>query len=417
MTDLSKVKCLVIDSGLFVPIGEKLAETYSHVYYAMGHRESFPTSHAYMVGQGLENVETVLHYEDYIDRVDLIVFPDVYFGSLQNYLRQHDYRVWGSGLAEGLELNRWGLKETLKSVGLPVGQAWEIEGIDALRDFLDEHEEVYVKMSFFRGDLETFRSRNGAIVKDKLDELELALGPFASEVRFVVEEGIDDAIEVGFDGFCIDGEFPETASFGFEVKDAGLVGKVVTASEMPRPLRIANEKLAPALVGCRGFYSNELRVTKDGTPYIIDMTMRAGSPPSESYIELFTNWAEVIYEGAGGNLVDLIPAAKYSAQIILRSEWATKHYLPVYYPPGLERWVKLHAKLISAEGQVYVSPVSGAPEIGAVVAIGDSLEDTVGEVIERVEQVEALELDYDKHAMQACLELIEKCGDYDVEWD
>ena len=36
----------------------------------------------------------------------------------------------------------------------------------------------------------------------------------------IVEEAIDDAVEIGYDGYTIDGKYPQNAMWGIEIKDA-----------------------------------------------------------------------------------------------------------------------------------------------------------------------------------------------------
>src|SRR5208337_4770776 len=124
-----------------------------------------------------------------------------------------------------------------------------------------------------------------------LDDLASRLGPRQSSTIFIVEDPIE-GVEIGYDGACIDGGFPALARFGYEAKDAGYVGKVVDYEDLPAALREVNDKLGPAMavLGCRSFFSTEVRVGADRKPYLMDPAMRASSPPSEAYIELFRNW-------------------------------------------------------------------------------------------------------------------------------
>ena len=39
-----------------------------------------------------------------------------------------------------------------------------------------------------------------------------------------------------------------------------------------------------------GFYSNEIRYTEDKQSYYTDAAMRAGSPPSNTYMDMIDNW-------------------------------------------------------------------------------------------------------------------------------
>ncbi len=414
--DFSNQTVLVVDQGLYVHIAEKLAESFGRVlYYCNGWRAAFPLSARYNVGAGIEGVQRVSNPWEYVDAADLIVFPDTYFGGEQEYLRSQNKRVWGSGHADILELHRDELKTVMRGAGLPLGPYRVITGLEALRDCLKDNPGVYVKGSVFRGDVETFRNQNWVVTQPLLDDLASRLGPRQASTVFVVEDPID-GVEVGYDGACIDGQFPAVACFGYEAKDAGYIGKVVDYDDLPQALREVNRRLAPAMaaLGCRSFFSTEVRVGADRRPYLMDPALRAGSPPSEAYIELFSNWAEVIWAGAAGEIAELQPAARYAAEIILRSEWGRKHFLALDIPEPVRRFVKIHGHC-RLDGRDYAAPL-GIREIGAAIGIGDSLEDAVGAAIEHAEAVAGLELEFDRNALNAAMEAVEQGRQYGIEW-
>ncbi len=288
-------------------------------------------------------------------------------------------------------------------------------GIPELREYLKENPGVYVKGNVFRGDVETFRNKNWVVTQPLLDDLASRLGPRQSDTVFVVEDPIE-GVETGYDGACIDGRFPAVASFGYEAKDAGYVGKVVDYEDLPAALREVNARLASAMaaLGCRSFFSSEVRVGKDRKPYLMDPAMRAGSPPSEAYIELFSNWDEVIWNGAEGEVADLKPHAAYAAEIILRSEWAREHFLALDFPPALRPFIKIHGHC-RIDSRDYAAPL-GIREIGAAIGLGDSLEDAVGAALEHAESVEGLELEFDRNALNAAMESIEQGREFGIEW-
>lgn len=416
MMDFSHRTVLVIDQGLYVHIAEKLAETFGRVlYYCNGWRSAFPVSERFNVGAGIDGLERVANPWEYIDDSDLIVFPDTYFGGEQEYLRRQGKRVWGSGHAEILELHRDELKTVMKSAGLAVGPYQIITGIDDLRAYLKDNPGVYVKGNVFRGDVETFRNQNWVVTQPLLDDLASRLGPRQSSTVFVVEDPIE-GVETGYDGACIDGRFPGIASFGYEAKDAGYVGKVVDYDDLPAALREVNARLAPAMaaLGCRSFYSTEVRVGPDRKAYLMDPAMRAGSPPSEAYVELFANWDEVIWAGADGDVAELRPAAAYAAEIILRSEWAREHFLALDIAPSARRFIKIHGHC-RINGRDYAAPL-GIREIGAAIGLGDSLEEAVGAALEHAEAVDGLEMEFDRSALNAAMESVEQGREFGIEW-
>jgi hypothetical protein len=284
-----------------------------------------------------------------------------------------------------------------------------------------------VKGSVTRGDMETWHWENKHVSEPRLEFVARRLGPSGKRKEFLVERSIK-GVEFGYDGPCIDGHFGNTAMWGFESKDAGYLAQVCDFESLPELIRRPTLQLAPTMgeLGCRGFYSNEIRATTEdyelvdvgkeifipsGTPFLIDPCLRMGSPPSEAYIEMFNNWAEVIWAGANGEVVDLEPDEDdtYFAQIVLKSDWVTEddEYLPVRFPDEIRRWVKLHNYCI-VDGEVTVTPQQ-FPEFGSVIGIGSTREEAQKMAIANAEQVEALDIEFahdvfdtiDKHVNDA----------------
>ena len=146
----------------------------------------------------------------------------------------------------------------------------------------------------------------------------------------------------------------------------------------------------------------------------MDPAMRAGSPPSEAYIELFANWDEVIWAGAQGEVTELRPVAGYAAEIILRSEWAREHFLALDIPESIRRFVKIHGHC-RIEGRDYAAPL-GIREVGAAIGLGDSLEEAVGAALEHAEAVQGLELEFDRNALDAAMDAVEQGRQFGIDW-
>lgn len=413
MPDYSNKSVLVIDHGIFTCVAEKLAESFGKVYYYMPMTDAYPTSSKGMIGVGLKGVDAVYEMEDYLEKVDLIVYPDVYNGAQQEHLRSMGLNVWGSGRTDHFELDRWGTRSLLKGMGQPVADAELIEGLEALRLHLADADECYIKTSYYRGDFETFHHVKYDLTKPWLDNLAHILGPRQEVIQFIVEQPLD-GVEVGYDGYHVGGVFAPIASYGYEIKDAGFIGQTSTHSELPEALQVTTEMLSDHLKDVSANISNEVRVGSNGKFYLIDPCMRCASPPTESLLEVFGNWDEVMYEGARGNLVELTPKAKYFAQVVITSVWVEKNWLPVYVPPSIEKYVKLRNKVI-IDGQTYVSAL-GYPEFGSVVGMGDSLESAIKQCMINVEKVETLEMTYDHDVFEKAMDQIEEGKEYGIEW-
>jgi hypothetical protein len=376
MSDLSDKTIFIRDYGLFASWAQKFTQYFGRVLYYCPFKSAFPRSQQYVIGTGLDGVERVTNFWDHVDEADIFFFPDVYDGDLQVALRERGKPVWGSAKGEELELMRWQTKLFLKKdLHLPVQPVEQIIGVGELRAYLIDAENKYVKISLLRGDFETFHHQNYALSEPILDDIEQKLGPYKETKEFIVEDAIDDAIEVGYDGFTIDGQYPDPGMFGYEIKDVAYIGVVRPYGRLPKQVKEVNEKLAPVFsaYNYRGFWSSEIRVPQDGKPYLTDPCCRAGSPPSELYQEMFSNWGDIIWHGAQGDLVTPQPVGKYGVEVLIHSQWADQHWQAVYVEPEIRQWVKLR-NVCQVDDTLYVAPqVVGLPEIGAVVAVDDSL--------------------------------------------
>ena len=264
---------LIWDHGLFLDaLAVPLAKDFKRVLYYVPYENAYPRSNAPRIGEGIPGIERVLSPWPHYDEIDLWVFPDVYEGDLQEFLVSQGKRVWGCRKGEFLELDREASKEHSKKLGIDIGNYSVVKGLDALREHLKTHDDQYVKVSAFRGDTETFHAPNFKHAETQLDELEHNLGAKKKIIEFIVEDAINDAIEVGYDGYVIDGKFAKHAILGVEVKDKAYVGKTMNYERLPETAKDVNAKLAPTLkeYGYRGFISTELRCTKDGKAYLID---------------------------------------------------------------------------------------------------------------------------------------------------
>jgi phosphoribosylamine-glycine ligase len=175
---------------------------------------------------------------------------------------------------------------------------------------------------------------------------------------------------------------------------------------MPKPLRYVNEKLSELFeeLSYRGFWSSEVRVDLDGVPYLIDPCCRMASPPGELYLYLIENLAEVIWAGADGELVEPEFLYPYAAQLVLKSDWAQYGWQPIEFPEELRDHIKIHYLTIK-NGRCYFVPQQiPIPEIGAVVAGGDTQEEAIEKCIEIAEQVRGYDVKFEASALEKAAE-------------
>lgn len=416
MTDFKTKTCAFIDNGLFVGFAERYASQFKRMLYWSPWANAFPKSNALLVGEGFDNMERIRNFWDYVDEVDLWVFPDVYYSDVQEQLAKIGKRVWGARTGEDLELFREDTKRIIQKAGLPVAPWKHVVGLDALREHLKEHENQWVKVSTTRGDFETFHAPNYELIEPRLDELEWKLGAKKAIYEFVVEDGIDDAVEIGYDGWTIDGDYPSPVMTAYEIKDMGMIGTVVPYADLSDPVKLVNERLAPyfAKHGYRGFFASELRVGHDGKPFLIDPCCRLGTPSNELLQEFFTNWPEIWWNGAEGKLVTPEQAYKFGVVAMIHSSWSNANWQAISFPDEVRQWVKLrnHTRI---DGKDYVVPTEvGLPEIGGVVGLGDTIEDAIAHLKENASQIQGYQLEIKLDAIPTALDVVKRGEEFGI---
>ena len=411
MNDYKTKSVCVYDQGLFAGMALRLAEFFGKVYYYSPWQNPFPSSNPRLIGYGFDNIERTNHFFDIVDDVDLFVFPDVFDGDLQCHLDRLGKRVWGSRKGEELELYRPESKIAMENMGIAIGNYIVIRGLPQLRTYLKGHDNQWVKLSVTRGDFHTFHAKNYKIVEPRLDELEWKLGAKKYIMEFIVESSIDNAVEIGSDLYCIDGVYPNAGVCGIEIKDAAYLAAFKDYKDMPSQVTGVNDKLAPALQAYkyRNFISTEIRVTEDGTPYMLDLAARAGSPPSELFMNMFENFADIIWQGAGGVCIDPIPVAKFGVELMIHSEWAgDTNWQAVHFPDKLKDKITLK-NFARINGNHYVVPQNyPLPEIGSVIAMGNSLEEAIETIKEYAELIESYDLVLHPEALDEAQNEIDK---------
>lgn len=414
------MKALIHDSGLFSSFAEVLASSplFTEVLYFTPVHDQFPVSKKALIGAGLEKVKRVYRFWDHVEEADLIAFPDVGLADLQVFLRDTLQKpVWGSAEAEYLELERVGLKRLLPKIGLLTADYSILDGMDELEEHLKDtsHEDEFIKISRFRGDLETYHHHDWFRSESWFRELKHRIGPMAEIMEFLSEEKIE-GVEVGWDGYCVDGKFPSLAVLGYEAKDQAYIGQVMSQAEMPSKVTFINDRLSSTLAAlkCRSAMSTELRITSRGQVYLIDPCERLGSPPSECLLSLFSNWPEIVWAGSQGNLVEPKPVARFAAELMLSSPWVEENWLPIRIPPSSRPFVKLYNHCIIGDTD-WVVPTS-IHQIGAAIGLGSTMKDACEQAKEIAESLDAHELTYDPAAFDRLEETIEKGEKEGIRW-
>jgi hypothetical protein len=383
LKEASDVICCVVDAGLFLPVAHRLAKGFKKVYYHCPNFEGFPTINRCILGDGFDDIEMVEDLWSIKKDVDCFVFPDIQNSGLQLELESQGFPVWGSRRADSLEIYRQKFHRVLEKTGLPVPTFEVCKGWTELRDHLMEVEDKYIKISKYRGSLETTHWRSWSLDEGLLDVLAVRFGPAKELIPFLVFDAIETDLEIGSDTYTVDGKWPSLMLNGLEHKDKGYISAVTKKEDMPQPLLDVLEAFGPILgeYRCRNQWSTEVRV-KDDVGYFTDPTPRGGIPSTPSQLALWTNFPKIVWAGANGELIDPIPAAKYSAECMITAKSSKEQWPAVELPEELREWTAF-GNCCQIDGRlVFPADESHDNDIGWLIAIGD----TMGELIDKLKE-------------------------------
>ncbi len=391
-TDLSKMKCLVIDLGLFTESAVRIGRDVAECWYYIPHEDAFPEPFQVKVGEGLEGVERVVSPDDYIDKADFIFFPDMMFAGKVEWLKAHNYPVCGAGAAERLELDRWYAREVQRKAGLPTQDTYRVKGLTNLRTFTKQNKNFWVKIDVFRGLEETFFYTDEKDAEQTLDKLAHKLGPYKESITFILEERLPGK-EPGIDFITFDGELVLPTMIGFESKGVGIIEKVYRrAEDVPGPAMWVYEGFAPEFkkFKTRMFASLEFMIDEDQQPYVIDPSIRHAAPGCHAIqTELITNYTPVVHGLATGKKVRPVFSHKYAAAAAMEASCAEKDWVNISFPKELRQWIKLRMA-VKIKEDFYAVP--GFESVGCVIGFGNTVDEALKLVEERAEQIKGKRL-------------------------
>lgn len=387
--NLKNKTVLVFDYGEWIEVAIRLCREYGRVLYYCPFDDGLVKHNPYIIGRGISDVypnfERVDNYDDYYDDIDLWVFTSLYKSAFQERLRGEGKLVFGSGKGGDMELYRSKMKVLQQEIGLPINEYEECKGITVLRKYLKDKKNLWIKSDFFRGDNETWFFIDMELSSHVLDELESDLGANKEYEIFIVEKPINNAVEVAYDGFVVDGRYTRYCPVGVEIKNSSYVMKLVQYDLMPEPLKLVTDKLSIVFsaYGYRGSYGNEVRITNDGKGYLMDMTCRQSQPPTSIQLEIIENYGECVWKVAYGLVPELKFKYRYGAQIIMKCEWAYKYPVPIRFDEKYKDFVKVQNLFIDNGIYKYIprkgkeTEEFGLETIGSVIGLGNSLDDAI----------------------------------------
>jgi hypothetical protein len=359
-----------------------LAIGFGKVYYFQPWEEGFSKIHTACTGDGYGDIVRADKVWSLRNEVDVWVFPDIGHSDLQLELERQDKAVWGSRKGDELELNRELFLKTLAEVGLDVPTFEVVVGITNLRAYLKEQENRYIKISRYRGMMETTHWRSWKEDHGLLDQWAVKWGPMGEYVRFLVFEPIETDLEIGCDTYNVLGQFPNVMLHGIEQKDKAYLAAVTKREDMPKQLQDVLSAFGPVLgrYGYRNEFSIEVRVDGDRS-YFIDPTCRGGLPSTASQIALWINFPEIVWWGAQGELCPPVPRGTFSAEAVLSVKAPRKTWVVADIPSELKDHVKL-AGCCCIDGADWFPPSDDeGHEIGWLVAYGNSPKEAVDKLL------------------------------------
>ena len=413
LMDYSDKTITICDNGSYVEWAIRMAKDFGKVNYFNPWYGAFPDSEMFLPGLGLTNVNKVSRLFDVVNSTDLFFFPDIYFGDVQLHLESIGKRVFGSRDGDSIELFRDEAKKLYKEVGIPTAPYKKLIGMKALRSYLKEHEDVYVKSNETRGDMETWHSESYILSEEYLNELDYTLGAARETVEFIVEDAVNDAEELGYDGFNIDGQFPKKAGWGIEIKDCGYLG--FFGEVFPKELIDVNSRLLEYFKSkrYRNVFSSEIRKQKK-LWFMQDPCCRVASPPGGLYMNNCTNWADIMWYGAEGTLIEPIYQGKVGAEVIIYSQFGEKHSQLVIFPEKYHDHIKFR-NLAKVNDNYYVIPQHvGVAQIGSVTGWGSTMGEAFSEVMKYSKEVKGFGINIMTDSLSKATESLNKLRDYGV---
>ena len=385
MRDVKDLTVAFVDhQGLYYALARKLATFYKRVLYWDPSEDPFETFNEAMIGETFPEDERFERIDDLFlhkKECDFFIFPDsnIKAVGLQLELESQSYPVWGPGRGTYLEQSRELFIKTLKDNGFQVPRYERLVGVDRLRDYLKDKEDQIVKVSRFRGTMETKRWRSWDEDEAWLDMMAVKLGGCKNLLPFLVFESIETDIELGADTYCVRGQMPSHMLDGYEAKDKGYFAALKPAADLPPQTQAVMEAFAPILgdAGATTFWSVEIRVKGDDF-YFIDATPRIPLPASASQMELYSNLGTIFAAGAQGELVQPESVAKFSAECVLTLDCKGPQWPSIRVPKAIEQWVKLGG-VCQVNGRAWFPPLKEDhdKEIGWLVSVGDSPQEVI----------------------------------------
>ena len=414
---MNKLKALVIDnSGNNIETAVRFMRDCTSVKFATYAGSEMGG----LIGRNLDGIERVDDPIAHIDDADFIFCPDVGSGEMVEFLKKHDYPVAGAGSVERLETDRKYARQYQAKSGLPLQHTVFVKGVTELRKFCQGNKNYFIKVdNEWRDVSESFLHTDYKNSEPRIDYISFKTGPYKEDVLFVCEDVLS-GVEPGTDGITFDGELVFPTMAGYEVGKKSYLARVYKApDDFPDAFWQIHDGLSDEFKKrkTRFFYSAEFIIKPNGKPYLLDPTMRMASPGGVSLqTELIDNFTDVCYDLATGKIPKPVFKYKYGIAVPLETPESLKTFVNVAFPDELRQWVKFFH--VCKKGQDYYSIPTTPPDpvVCCVVALGNTVEQTIKLVKERIDQVKGNGIKGDESGLSKVEELIAEGKEVGVDF-
>ena len=160
-------------------------------------------------------------------------------------------------------------------------------------------------------------------------------------------------------------------------------------------------------VYCLTVPNGTLYVRRNGKPFWSG-NCRQPSPPGEIYLELIGNFSEMVWGASEGILVEPIYLAKYAIEVMVNSCAAENGWLDIRFPKSIRKWVKLRNLAVIDDVYTIIPRHNDFNNIGAVIAIGDSIEEVVELAKQRCKMIKGEDIECKLDDIKPLMEIIKK---------
>jgi phosphoribosylamine-glycine ligase len=185
---------------------------------------------------------------------------------------------------------------------------------------------------------------------------------------------------------------------GTEIKNKAYYGELMEYSKLTSGVQKTTDAIAPLMkqFQYKGFFSTEVRTTKDNKNYLIDMTCRLPLPPSPLYPLMFDNLGEIVWGLANGELVEIKPKAKCGLYLSIASTNYQADYQTVYFPEKYRENIKL-VNAMKVDDEYCTLNINGfpEPEVGCIAVAGNSFEECKKMAEEIAEEIKGFGIQVD----------------------